>query len=194
MPLCLWHDCCFSPEIFETKSQCFPVLLWAKVLQQKTWNASAEICSVNQRAAFRSGGTTWLWPRSAGNVLSEREFRPNFGSKSSLKMDNFDDAEESLMLSPSGHEKRGKMKLVYRGLNQDKPRASFHSGLRKNSIFVAIFSALPSYYMLKNLSMKSNFVSYLYIVELFLLNRNNPTAVWLVLPGMHDKKNMIYAN
>ncbi len=40
--------------------------------------------------------------------------------------------------------------------------------------------------------MNYNFVSYLYLFELLLLNQNNPTAVWLILLGMHNKKNMIY--
>ncbi len=39
--------------------------------------------------------------------------------------------------------------------------------------------------------MNFNVVSYLYLFKLLLLNQNNPTAVWLILFGMRNKKNMI---
>ncbi len=39
--------------------------------------------------------------------------------------------------------------------------------------------------------MNFNLVNYLYLFKLLLLNQNNPTAVWLILPGMRNKKNMI---
>ncbi len=39
--------------------------------------------------------------------------------------------------------------------------------------------------------MKFNFVNYLYLFKLLLINQNNPTAVWLILLGMCNKINMI---
>ncbi len=43
--------------------------------------------------------------------------------------------------------------------------------------------------------MNFNFVSYMYLLKLLLLNQNNPTAVWLILLGMRNKKkNMISEN
>ncbi len=39
--------------------------------------------------------------------------------------------------------------------------------------------------------MNFNFVNYLYLFKSLLLNQNNPTAVWLILLGMRNKKNVI---
>ncbi len=39
--------------------------------------------------------------------------------------------------------------------------------------------------------MNFNFVNYLHLFKLLLLNQNNPTAVWLILLGMRNKKKMI---
>ncbi len=39
--------------------------------------------------------------------------------------------------------------------------------------------------------MNFNFVNYLYLFKLLLLNQNKPTAVWLILLGMHNKKNVV---
>ncbi len=36
--------------------------------------------------------------------------------------------------------------------------------------------------------MNFNFVNYLYLFKLLLLIQNNPTAVWLILLGMRNKK------
>ncbi len=38
--------------------------------------------------------------------------------------------------------------------------------------------------------MNFNLVNDLYLFKL-LLNQNNPTAVWLILPGLRNKKNLI---
>ncbi len=42
--------------------------------------------------------------------------------------------------------------------------------------------------------MNFNFVNYLYLFKLVLLNQNNPTAVWLILLGMHNKKRDFWKN
>ncbi len=36
--------------------------------------------------------------------------------------------------------------------------------------------------------MNYNFVNYLYLFKLLLLNQNNQTAVWLIVLGMRNKK------
>ncbi len=42
--------------------------------------------------------------------------------------------------------------------------------------------------------MNFNFVNYLYLFKLLLLNQNNPTAVWLILLGMRNKKSNFWKN
>ncbi len=42
--------------------------------------------------------------------------------------------------------------------------------------------------------MNFNLINNLYLLKLLLLNQNNPTAVWLLLLGMRNKKKVISEN